>query len=194
MVANVVPLRLRIDPDTRVGDLFTETDRHIRAVIPHQRYRFTDMRRDLGRIGDSCPLYGPVINIQRFDYGFRFAGAPVTLSNLSAGPVEDLTIIVHDHPGTCELRIDLDGNAALYGTDALANHGQHLLRLLEAMADPDTTIAHLDMLTADERRQVLVQWNLTQADYPTERFIDELFANQAERTPERTAAVLRISA
>ena len=188
-VANVVPLRLKVDPGARVGDLITETDRQIRAVLPHQRYPFTDLRRDLGRIGDDRPIYGPVVNIQPFDYGFRFAGAPVTLSNLSAGPVEDLTIIAYDHPRTAELRINLDANPELYDADALAAHGQHLLRLLEAMADPDATVAHLDMLAPDERRQVLVEWNQTQADYPSEDFIDELFLKQVERTPERTAAI-----
>ena len=186
-----MPLRLKVDPDARVVDLIAETDRQIRAVLPHQRYRFTDLRRDLGRIGDDRPIYGPVVNILPFDYGFRFADAPVTLTNLSAGPVEDLTIIAYDHPGSAELRIDLDANPALYDADVLADHGQHLLRLLKAMADPDATIAHLDMLAPDERRQVLVEWNLTQADYPPERFIDELFANQVERTPERTAAVFK---
>ena len=80
-------------------------------------------------------------------------------------------------------------NLELHSADALSRHGQRLLRLLEAMADADATIGHLEMLTPDERHQVLVEWNLTQADYPTERFIDELFASQAERTPERTAAV-----
>jgi nonribosomal peptide synthetase DhbF len=189
MVANAVPLRIKVDPDARVGDFVAEVDRQIRAVLPHQRYRFTDLRRDLHRIDDDRPIFGPVVNIQPFDYGFRFAGAPVTLFNLSVGPVEDLAIIAYDHPGTAELRIDLDANPALYGADVLAGHGQHLLRLLETIADPDATIAHLDMLAPDERRQVLVGWNLTQADYPTERHIDELFANQTGRTPERVAAV-----
>ena len=187
--ANVVPLRLKVDPGARVRDIVAETDRQIRAVLPHQRYRFTDLRRDLGRIGDDRPIYGPVVNIQPFDYEFRFAGAPVTFSNLSAGPVEDLSIVAYDHPRTAELRIDLDAEPGLHSADALSGHGQRLLRLLEAMADPDATIGRLEMLAPDERHQVLVEWNLTQADYPTERFIDELFASQVERTPEHTAAV-----
>ena len=72
---------------------------------------------------------------------------------------------------------------------SIAPTRQRLLRLLEAMADADATFGHLEMLAPDERHQVLVEWNLTQTDYPTGRFIDELFARQAERTPERTAAV-----
>ena len=152
--ANVVPLSLKVDPGARVRDIVAETDRQIRAVLPHQRYRFTDLRRDLGRIGDDRPIYGPVINIQPFDYEFRFAGAPVILSNLSAGPVEDLSIIAYDHPRTAELRIDLDANPGLYGADVLSRHGQRLLRLLELMADADATIGHLEMLAPDDRHQV----------------------------------------
>jgi nonribosomal peptide synthetase DhbF len=187
--ANVVPLRLKVDPGARVRDIVAETDRQIRAVLPHQRYRFTDLRRDLGRIGDDRPIYSPVVNIFPFDFEFRFAGAPASFSNLSTGPVEDLSIVAYDNPRTAELRIDLDAEPRLHSADALSRHGQRLLRLLEAMADADATIGHLEMLTPDERHQVLVEWNLTQADYPTERFIDELFASQAERTPEHTAAV-----
>jgi amino acid adenylation domain-containing protein len=78
----------------------------------------------------------------------------------------------------------------LFDRGSIEAMAARLVRLLEAaVTDADTTIAHLDMLAPDERRQVLVDWNLTQADYPTERFIDELFTNQVERTPERTAAV-----
>jgi non-ribosomal peptide synthetase component F len=177
-----VPLRLKVDPGARVRDIVAETDRQIRAMLPHQRYRFIDLGRDLGR-----PIFGPVVNIQPFDYEFRFAGAPVTLSNLSAGPVEDLSIVAYDHPRTAELRIDLDADPRLYGADALSGRGQRLL--LDAMADADAAIGHLEMLAPDERHQVLVEWYLTQADCPTERFIDELFASQAERTPEHTAVV-----
>ena len=98
VAANVVPLRLKIDPGACVRDIVAETDRQIRAVLPHQRYRFTDLRRDLGRIGDDRPIYSPVVNIFPFDFEFRFAGAPATFSNLSTGPVEDLSIVVYDHP------------------------------------------------------------------------------------------------
>ena len=134
--ANVVPLRLKVDPEACVGDVVTETDRRIREVLPHQRYRFTDLRRDLGRIGDNRPIYSPVVNIQPFGYEFRFAGAPGTLFNLSAGPAEDLTIIAYDHPGSAELRIDLDGDPGLYTVDALSRHGQHLLRVLKRWVMP----------------------------------------------------------
>jgi non-ribosomal peptide synthetase component F len=47
----------------------------------------------------------------------------------------------------------------------------------------------LPLLSAGERDQLLVQWNATQAPYPRERCVHELFAEQAARTPEAVALV-----
>ncbi|HEV2150362.1 MAG TPA: amino acid adenylation domain-containing protein, partial [Longimicrobiaceae bacterium] len=47
----------------------------------------------------------------------------------------------------------------------------------------------LEMLPEAERRQVVEAWNATEAPYPAERCIHELFEAQAERTPEAAALV-----
>ncbi|MCZ0902115.1 AMP-binding protein, partial [Microcoleus sp. HI-ES] len=39
------------------------------------------------------------------------------------------------------------------------------------------------------RQQLLVQWNDSQADYPKNSSIHELFAAQTERTPDAVAAI-----
>ena len=43
------------------------------------------------------------------------------------------------------------------------------------------------MLPEAERRQLLVEWNDTQTDYPRGRCVHELFEEQAARTPESVA-------
>jgi len=66
----------------------------------------------------------------------------------------------------------------------------HYQQLLEAAAaNPDQPISKLPLLTSDERRQLLVEWNDTGAEYPQDRGVHELFAMQARQTPERTALV-----
>jgi non-ribosomal peptide synthetase component F len=56
-------------------------------------------------------------------------------------------------------------------------------------AGPERHRSELPLLTAAERQQLLVDWNATQTDYPTDRCIHELFAEQAARTPEAIAVV-----
>ncbi|MEV6521218.1 amino acid adenylation domain-containing protein [Longispora sp. NPDC051575] len=61
------------------------------------------------------------------------------------------------------------------------------LRLLAgALADPDTAVSELPLLSAEEHEAVLHGWNATAADVP-ERTLPDLFAEQVARTPDATA-------
>ncbi|MGO9110862.1 MAG: amino acid adenylation domain-containing protein [Thermoguttaceae bacterium] len=67
----------------------------------------------------------------------------------------------------------------------------HLRVLLQsALANPDQRIGELPLLTETERHQLLVEWNDTRANYPTEPTLADLFETQAARTPEAVAVVL----
>ena len=46
-----------------------------------------------------------------------------------------------------------------------------------------------EVLPASERRRLLVEWNATEAEYPRERCLHELFEMQAARSPHATAVV-----
>src|SRR5262249_642347 len=64
----------------------------------------------------------------------------------------------------------------------------HLRTLLEsAVADPDQLVASLPVLTEPERRRLLVEWNETQADYPSGSCLHELFEAEVERSPDSVA-------
>src|ERR1700676_693375 len=67
----------------------------------------------------------------------------------------------------------------------LVGHWQALLA--GALASPDRGIAELPLLTDPERRQVLMDWNNTQVDYPEGKCLHDLVATQAERTPDAVA-------
>jgi amino acid adenylation domain-containing protein len=69
--------------------------------------------------------------------------------------------------------------------ERMIGHFQTLLKGI--VADPDRSISTLPLLTKAERHRILEAWNDTQADYPKDSCIHELFEAQAERTPEATA-------
>ncbi|MFG6101405.1 amino acid adenylation domain-containing protein [Leptothoe sp. EHU-05/26/07-4] len=65
----------------------------------------------------------------------------------------------------------------------------HFEILLKAIAaDPQQQVDQLPLLTESEQHQ-LVAWNQTQADYPKEACIHELFEAQVESTPDAIAIV-----
>jgi amino acid adenylation domain-containing protein len=62
--------------------------------------------------------------------------------------------------------------------------------LLRAMAaDPDESLSKLPLLATAEREQLLVEWNDTYAEYPSQQCVHQLFEEQVVRTPDATAVV-----
>ncbi|WP_374206112.1 amino acid adenylation domain-containing protein [Streptomyces roseoverticillatus] len=190
MVMNVLPLRLTVTPGTTFAELVHQTVLGIRAARRHQRYRYEDIRRDLGLLGEGRPLTGPLVNVMPFDYGLTFAGARSDAHNLAPGPVDDLTIGIYDRADGSGLRIDYDANPARYGQHELAAHQARFLDLLTRLAerDPHLPTGGLALATAAEREQVLGEFNDTATAVPPTTLIGPVEA-RAARTPHATALV-----
>ena len=92
-------------------------------------------------------------------------------------------------PGSrLELRILYDQQR--FDADAIVRMLTHLRLFLEAFASrPELRLADVPMLTAAERRRLIVEWNDTDADYPWQASIHELFEAQVARSPEATALI-----
>ncbi|MGH7854253.1 MAG: amino acid adenylation domain-containing protein, partial [Candidatus Binatia bacterium] len=69
--------------------------------------------------------------------------------------------------------------------ERMAGHFEILLRGI--VADPDRSIATLPLLSVQEQKQSLIEWNDTAAFYPKEWCIHELFEAQTARTPDAVA-------
>ena len=62
--------------------------------------------------------------------------------------------------------------------------------LVQSVAsNPQTAIGKLEMLSDRARNQLLVEFNSTKADYRLDKCVHQLFEEQAERSPNRIAAV-----
>ncbi|MFB9904305.1 amino acid adenylation domain-containing protein [Allokutzneria oryzae] len=189
MSANVVPLRVRVDPADTVAGLLDQVAAEIRNVQQHQRYRGEHLRRELGYPEDGRKFFGPVLNIQRFDHGLRFGSCTATVHNLQAPPSEDLSIVAYDR-GDGGLRFDFDANPTNYDLVRLrdiAERFTHVMWLL-ADADPSTLLARITPTTPAERDQLTAAGTGTpSAARSTAGTALELFAEQVRRDPEALA-------
>jgi amino acid adenylation domain-containing protein len=69
--------------------------------------------------------------------------------------------------------------------EQMAIHFEELLRSITA--NPDLAVGQLNLLPADERHRLLVEWNRTEREYPRDQCVHQLFEAQVERTPEAVA-------
>lgn len=132
MVVNAVAVPVRIDAAETVAELAGKIGEFLRAARRHSRYRHERLRAELGLIGAGRSLLGPIVNIMPFDYELGLPGIETTARNLSAGPVEDLSINVYLRGGSAELIVD--ANPGRYSAAQLDAHADAVVRIIEAVA------------------------------------------------------------
>ncbi|GHD57447.1 non-ribosomal peptide synthetase [Jeongeupia chitinilytica] len=141
MAMNIIPLRTTT-PDTADLRMLAQTTRAVMTgARRHQRYRYERLRHDLAASADH-PVrpFGTVVNIMPFDYPLAFGNCTASVHNVSAGPVDDLSLAVYVRGDA--LYLDLDGHPERYDRNALARHRNTLLSLLENwLALPQTALA-----------------------------------------------------
>jgi amino acid adenylation domain-containing protein/non-ribosomal peptide synthase protein (TIGR01720 family) len=100
----------------------------------------------------------------------------------------DLTLELDERPEGIIGRFEY--NTDLFDAATIVRMIGHFQTLLEGIVtNPDQQISGLPLLTEPERRQLLVEWNDTQTQYPQDKCIHQLFEEQVERSPDAVAVV-----
>jgi amino acid adenylation domain-containing protein len=60
-----------------------------------------------------------------------------------------------------------------------------------ALANPESAISELEIVSPAQRQQIVVDWNSTNRDYDLDHCVHHLFEQQVERTPHALAAVFQ---
>jgi amino acid adenylation domain-containing protein len=84
----------------------------------------------------------------------------------------------------------LEYNPLRYHKNTIARIIKHYTRLLEKVSvNLDIEISRIEILTGEEKKQLLVDFNNTRTPYPKEKTIDEVFEEQAAKTPGKPALI-----
>ena len=188
--ANTLVLR----SDLSGNPSFTELLRRVREVVleaqAHGELPFESLVKELHptRTLGQNPLFQVMLSLDApqpvLPGGWRLAQGEVETRTAKF----DLTLYIGERPEGLSSRFEYSTDLFEEATIArLAGHWQTLLEGI--VTHPDQRINELPLLTEQERHQLVVEWNATQAAYPQDRCLHELFEEQVERTPEAVAVV-----
>ncbi|MCK5055305.1 MAG: non-ribosomal peptide synthetase, partial [Candidatus Aminicenantes bacterium] len=97
----------------------------------------------------------------------------------------DLTVAVSL---SAEIEINFSYNNELFNQEEIERLSSHFTNILEKICEnPDKKLSEIDILSEDEKEQILIVFNDTASPYPRGKTIHELFAEQAARTPDNIA-------
>jgi amino acid adenylation domain-containing protein len=118
------------------------------------------------------------------------AGLTVERVPVEMGAVKfDLSVSMVDKPDGLDCGIAYQTD--LFDAATIRRFAAQFQRLLHGVVrDPNLRLSQLPLMSEAERRQMLVTWNDTKKDYPTDQCIHELFEQQVSRTPDACAVEL----
>lgn len=137
MAMNVLPHRLRLDEDAPLPEWLAAQSKAMAQARRRGLYRSELLRRELGLVGGTRRLYGPLVNVQPFDKPPEFPGLDCRLHILGAGAVDDLTLTFRGDP-EAGMIFEVDANPALYTPEEVRGHGDRLAAFLAAALAAET--------------------------------------------------------
>lgn len=191
---NTHVLRTQLSGGLTFRKLLTRVQKQLLRLQLHRAVPFDQVVRRLQPERDTSysPLFQVMLSWRDRDHLPSFNGLDgfvVKPDFAESGSSKfDLTLWVTD----CgeEFWLEAEYNIDVFDEARIKRMLDHFQTLLESAADnPDECITKLPLLTQNEREKVLLGWNRAEADYPRERTLHELIAEQALRAPGAVAAV-----
>jgi amino acid adenylation domain-containing protein len=174
----VLPLRIQLENRTNFKELLIQVKQEMLEANEHRNYPIETL---LFRL--NIPFFN--------DDEFPLFDVAVLLEN-----IHDKKYIQHTRPNIIfsflRTHKGIEGiveyNTLLYEGNTIRGIVRHLSAFMEeAIFNVDKPVSGIDILSEEEKRQLLVDFNTTRTDYPAEKTIDQLFEEQVDRAPGETA-------
>ncbi|MCY7858964.1 non-ribosomal peptide synthetase [Bacillus sonorensis] len=155
------------------------------AAFRHREFPIEPVAEKLGMNADS--IFNVLIVRQDASWGELSQAAPSL--ELDEARTFDLLLRVGNDPSGVTFQFEY--HRGLFERETICRWADHWLQLLAQVAEkPDIKLGDIDLLPAAEKQILLVSFNDTKADYPKTKTLHQLFEEQAERTPDRTAVLI----
>ena len=189
---NILVLRTDVSGNPSFWELLQRVRQAAMEAYSHQDVPFEKVVEVLQpeRNLSYSPLFQVMFILQNTPPGkLELPGLSLTRLEIENSTAKyDLTLsIIETEQG---LSGSLEYNSYLFEQATITRMIGHFVTLLEGIVtNPQQSISQLPLLTATEQQQLLVEWNNTQADSPSDKCIYQLFEEQVERTPDAVAVV-----
>ncbi|MDE6019966.1 MAG: amino acid adenylation domain-containing protein, partial [Ruminococcus sp.] len=195
MFVNTLAMRGRPEGNKTFNEFLQEIKETCIKAYENQEYPFEELVEAVGVQRDMSrnPLFDVMLTMQNNEI------TSINFNNVSVGGVEtsenaktvakfDLSFDIIEIDG--QFLISLEFCTKLYKHSTARLILQHLSEVLKRITDnSNIKLKNVDMLTAEEYRKILVEFNDTQMDYPKNKTIIELFEEQVRNTPDNIALV-----
>ncbi|EPC8410314.1 amino acid adenylation domain-containing protein [Bacillus thuringiensis] len=193
MFVNTLAIRNQSEGDMKYSEFLAGVKRTALEAYENQSYQFEalveklDIRRDASR--------NPLFDVM-FSMGDSNGRDEERLENIVLKPIDnvsdiskfDLTLYVAEENDS--LTCSIEYCTKLFKKETIESLCNYYIQVLKCIVkNEEIKIGEIEVITVEEKKQILYEFNNTRVDYPRDKTIQELFEKQVERIPNNTALV-----
>jgi amino acid adenylation domain-containing protein len=186
---NTLPVRVRVPlEDSIVSWLRKLQDQQV-ELLQYEHSPLVDVQ-GWSEVPRGVPLFESILVFENTpgDEGLGEAPQGLDIIDVRHHEMTNYPLLIQVIPGS-ELGLLIAYDCRRFDAPAITRMVDHFKMVLEGMvADPERSPSELP-LTSEADRHQLVEWNNTQADYPQDRCIQELFETRVQQKPDEIAVI-----
>jgi amino acid adenylation domain-containing protein len=189
---NTVPIRIDLSGDPPCRELLERVRQVCLEAYERDMLPFERLVQELRQERD--PSYNPVVQVgfgplPQAEHELRLEGMDVHyIETDTKKTIFDISLYSWENHGGIAGMFEYSSD--LFERSTIERMVGHLFTLLTGVAaDPTRRLSSLPLLTEAERRRILLEWNNTTANFERDKSVQDLFEEQAARTPDAIAVM-----
>ena len=186
MFVNTVPMLIELDNTKSFAENLKNIEQTLFSVLRHQKFNYGEVLSAIRKeYGFAEKLYDVMISYQNATIT---GGDAETTWYHSGMQSESLQIHIDDRDNEGIFRIHYDYLKEKFNEHEIEMLHQHICNLLiDAIRNDDKKLYELEILSKEEKKKLLYEFNDTAIDYPRDKCVHQLFEEQVEKTPDKVA-------
>lgn len=192
MYISTIPFRISINHKIPFAEFLSNISADFSKIFRHQKYPYQYLLEDLRKKDSSIPnLYNILLSYQNVRSNKQTSDINYESSWVGNNFIsDDIDIHLYDMNNSGDINIAYDYLISKYSIDDICSiHARFLYIINQVLENNDITLNEIEIVTPDEKKKILYDFNNTSADYPRDKTITQLFEEQVEKTPDNIAVV-----
>ncbi|MCM3738303.1 amino acid adenylation domain-containing protein [Bacillus cytotoxicus] len=172
-------------------NLTKQINRELKHCFLNQKYPYDLLVKDLELSKDGYDsLFKMSVNYYNTKYTSDIDGIKVEIEEYYCGNQSySLQLIVKELEDE-NIELNFDYKTSEYTDEEIEMMYKCMMSVIETILKHEhLKINEIEMVTEEEKKQILYEFNDTNADYPRDKTIQELFEEQVSKTPDNIAVV-----
>jgi len=192
MFTNTLTIRTHPIAGKKFKEFFSEVKTVTLAVFENQEYQFEELvkkvmvNRDISR----NPLFDVMFSLENFETPESGKQELNFLPFIYRHDQSKFDLTLFAKQSNAALSFSMAYSTRLFKEETIQRFVRYFKRIVsEIINGPEKRLLEIELISPEEKSEILYDFNDTSAEYPSEKMVHQLFEEQVERIPENIAVI-----